>query len=85
MHGKLKDVVQQTVVDNDAEEGSGGQYRIDAAKSAVIDPPRDICCEEIIEDAVVLTKKNISDNSWPSKALKRSSRNIVGSTPCLMR
>ena len=59
MHGQPENIVQQAMVDDDTEEGSGGELRIDRAKGSIFDPPADVCFQQVVKHAVLPPEKHI--------------------------
>ncbi len=59
VHGQSENVVQEAVMDNDAEERSGGEQWIDRAKGAALDPLADIVRQQIVKGPVLPLKKHI--------------------------
>lgn len=55
-HGQSEDIVEQPMVEDGAEEGSGGQHRIDWTERPILDASANVAGEQIVADSILLLK-----------------------------
>ncbi len=47
------------MVEDDTEEGSGGQHRVDWTERAILDASANVAGQQIVKDAILLLKKHV--------------------------
>jgi hypothetical protein len=59
MHRHTEDVMQETMMDDHSDEGTGGEQRVDFAEAAFGDSHLNVGRKMVIEDAVMLGEKHL--------------------------
>jgi len=59
VHWLAVDFVQEAMMDNDPDERSRGQQRIDRAKGSFLNPGLDIAGQIIVDDPMLLAEEHV--------------------------